>query len=140
MIINKHTKLFFTIAIGGLLSTNIPSYAKSTSVNASRCELGQECAIPGDNGGHTYFSIKPENGMSYSCVIKSDGGSLKTFVKGGKDFHITQGYGIYNANPENVISIKGRFDKPNDPQDKGEIRFHKLPLSSDGTVKCSQES
>lgn len=137
---NNTRKVVALLVMSGLVGGSVAAYADgNTRLTAQNCSLGSECPIPGNDGGHTYFAISPANGMNYTCTVKSDGGSLKVLVKGGKDFSLTQGSGIYNANPDSVIKISGRFDKPNDPNDQGEIRFHKLPLSSDGSVTCSQD-
>lgn len=127
---------------GSILSTlACASIVQATNLPTSQnCQLGNTCLIPGDDGGQTHFVVTPATGTSYACKVKSDGGSLKFSVTSGKDFKITEGKGLYNANPESTLQIKGRFKNPDDANAKGEIRFTKLPLSVDGSVTCIPQS
>lgn len=117
-----------------LLAVSLPAFANG--LQAQSCSLGSTCPIPGNDGGQTVFAITPASGTSYTCKIHADAGSLKVIVSAGKDFKITQGDGIYNANPETTIQIKGRFKQPDKNDDAGEIKFSKVPLTSDGNVSC----
>lgn len=140
----KLNSLLRTITVSGLIvGLSLPlssSFANQSRSFAQNCQLGSECPIPGNDGGSTYYSIQPENGTNYVCEVKAESGSLKFAVISGKDFDITQGKGVYNANPTTTVEIKGRFKNPENAKDEGQIKFLKLPMSSDGSVKCSPKS
>ncbi len=111
-------------------------YAGEHGLNAENCKLGSTCNIPGNDGGETYYSITPASGQKYKCDLKSKGDSLKIWVGDGKDFNFEKGGGYYNVNSTMTIEVSGRFKQPDDPNDVGQIKFKKLPLSSEGEVKC----
>lgn len=118
--------------------TSIPALSSASTTLHQSCNLGEECPIPGNDGGQTVYNVTPANGMHYVCEVKSSSESLKFAVTSGKNFNIIKGNSIYNANPTATIEITGRFDSPNDPHAQGEIKFTRLPLSSsEGTVRCS---
>lgn len=114
----------------------ISAEAAPLKTMSQNCELGNTCPIPGNDGGQTRFTVKPKDGTHYLCEIKSDGGSLKFSITSGKDFSIDHGSGLFNANPESTVEIKGRFKNPENTNSQGEIRITQLPTSADGTVKC----
>lgn len=133
--------MLITTALVATCAINTPSIAAKNSSWSQKCELGQTCPIPGNDGGQTTVKVMPSTGMRYRCEVTSEGGgSLKFAVKEGKDFKITHGNSIYNANPGATIQIDGRFEHPENPQAIGEIRFIKLPFSTDGTVTCNPVS
>ncbi|MBA3660581.1 MAG: hypothetical protein H0W64_02540 [Gammaproteobacteria bacterium] len=103
---------------------------------AQTCELGSTCPVPGNDGGQTVYKVTPSSGLNYVCEVKSDAGSLKFSITPGKDFKMTHGGGLYNANPSAKVEINGRFENPNNQDDTGEIRITKMPLSADGNVTC----
>lgn len=103
---------------------------------AQNCELGNTCPVPGNDGGQTLYTVTPKSGTEYACEFNSSGDSMRFSIFGGKDFHLTHGYGIYTASPEAKVIVKGRFENPNDQNDIGVIKITRLPLSADGTVKC----
>lgn len=125
-----------TTLITSMACLALPNFAFANKSFAQSCKLGETCAVPGNDGGQTIFKMSPATGIHYICEIKSNKDSLKFAITSGKEFSITKGNGVYNANPAATVAIEGRFEHPNNPHDEGEIRITKLPFSSDGTVKC----
>lgn len=111
----------------------LPSYASLAM--AQRCQLGDTCPIPGDDGGITYFLISPANGVNYRCNITSTQNKLHILLHSGKDFKILSGGGYYSANPTVIVDINGRFANPDDPKTEGQIKITKL-AGTEGTVQC----
>lgn len=133
----KFTRKAMFITLASACALSLPIYAAKATSLAQNCQLGATCPIPGNDGGKTVIKVFPNNGLHYTCDVKSEGKSLKFSVGGGKNFKIRSGDSFYNANPTTTISIDGRFNNPENPQSEGEIKFTKLPFSdSDGTVTC----
>ena len=133
---NKTKQTILAITLLATTTCSLPYAFATTLHRAQNCELGETCKVPGSDGGQTTYSVTPKSGFVYQCDVKSDGGSLKFSITSGEDFNITQGSGLYNANPASAVEIKGRFANPENTNEKGLIKITKLPLSSDGTVKC----
>lgn len=139
--LNKFNKIAGSLALLSFvaLPMNPSAYAK-TKILAEKCKLGETCTIPGDDGGQTVYEFTPETGTHYVCEINSNKESLKFIVSGGLNFNLIKGGGLYNANPNATVELEGRFDKPEEPTNKGQIKITQLPLSSTGTVKCYAQS
>lgn len=136
MITKKVMHQFIFSTVASCLCCSAIAAQASTNLLSQNCNLGDTCPIPGSDGGETHFAITPTSGVHYACELKSSGGSLKVLVTSGKNFKIIEGSGFYNANPENTLEIKGRFKKPEDPNNQGEIKFARVPFTAEGTVKC----
>jgi len=122
-----------SVALFTILLTQ--AHATSQQRLSERCDIGDTCSIPGNDGGVTYYSVKPSLGVKYKCDIESESGKLRFWVTSDEQYQIISGNGYYVANPSVSLEVTGRFKDPNDQNTEGQLKFIKL-LGNSGKVTC----